>query len=548
MLKFRGFLFLYRGLCIMAVLGMTGGCSPQQYKADADKEVYNVIDSKWKNSFGQKNNYRVSDTAPSPNDVNIANASVPSGAINLAQAAAMATANNRDYQTRKETLYLSALDLTLTRHQYTLQWFGTVDGGYVKKGANANPATLPAGSREEDVSVSSESGGTFKQILAGGTIVSTRLAIDWLRFLTGDPRTSLGSVLSASVTMPLLGSGAGKVEREKLTLAERSVLYQIRNFNRYRQTFVVSIVNDYYRVLQLRDGAANAENNYKMVAESKERLEMEAQAGRRNRFEVDQAEQNMLTAKDGYVQAQQAYEQALDSFKISLSLPADANVELDQNELRALENIGITQPDYTLDMAVETALLRRLDLANSADSIDDSLRSVILATDGLGTELNLLGSASVNSKEKTEFDNLQFHRGTYGLGFEADLPFDRKAERNAYRRALINLEQSRRQYENDMEEVKLSVRKAYRQLREAAERHKIQVKSLDLARSRVESTSLLLEAGRLTTRDLLDSQNALLQAQNNVTAALVDHIIAKLSFFQDVGILQVKPDGMWQEQ
>jgi len=540
MLKFRGFLFLYRGLCIIAVLGMAGGCSPQKYKADADKEVYNVIDSKWKNSFGQKTNYRISDTAPPPNDVNIANASIQSGAINLAQAAAMATANNRDYQTRKETLYLSALELTLIRHQYTLQWFGTVDGGYVKKGAGD--------SREEDVSVSSESGGTFKQILAGGTIVSTRLAIDWLRFLTGDPRTSLASVLSASVTMPLLGSGAGKVELEKLTLAERSVLYQIRDFNRYRQTFVVSIVNDYYRVLQLRDRVANAENNYKMVAESKERLEMEAQAGRRNRFEVDQAEQNMLTAKDGYVSAQQEYEQALDSFKISLSLPADANVELDQNELMALENIGITQPDYTLDMAVETALLRRLDLANSADKIDDSLRLVILATDGLGTELNLLGSASVNSKEKTEFDNLQFHRGTYGLGFEADLPFDRKAERNAYRRALINLEQSRRQYENDVEEVKLSVRNTYRQLIEAAERHKIQVKSLKLARTRVESTSLLLEAGRLTTRDLLDSQNALLQAQNNVTAALVGHMIAKLSFFQDVGILQVKPDGMWQER
>ena len=540
MLKFRGFLFLYRGLCIIAILGMAGGCSPQKYKADADKEVYNVIDSKWKNSFGQKTNYRISDTAPPPNDVNIANASIQSGAINLAQAAAMATANNRDYQTRKETLYLSALELTLIRHQYTLQWFGTVDGGYVKKGAGD--------SREEDVSVSSESGGTFKQILAGGTIVSTRLAIDWLRFLTGDPRTSLASVLSASVTMPLLGSGAGKVELEKLTLAERSVLYQIRDFNRYRQTFVVSIVNDYYRVLQLRDRVANAENNYKMVAESKERLEMEAQAGRRNRFEVDQAEQNMLTAKDGYVSAQQEYEQALDSFKISLSLPADANVELDQNELMALENIGITQPDYTLDMAVETALLRRLDLANSADKIDDSLRLVILATDGLGTELNLLGSASVNSKEKTEFDNLQFHRGTYGLGFEADLPFDRKAERNAYRRALINLEQSRRQYENDVEEVKLSVRNTYRQLIEAAERHKIQVKSLKLARTRVESTSLLLEAGRLTTRDLLDSQNALLQAQNNVTAALVGHMIAKLSFFQDVGILQVKPDGMWQER
>ena len=69
--------------------------------------------------------------------------------------------------------------------------------------------------------------------------------------------------------------------------------------------------------------------------------------------------------------------------------------------------------------------------------------------------------------------------------------------------------------------------------------------SVDLAEKRVESTTLLLQAGRVTTRDLLDSQDALLGAQNSLTAALVDFAIAKLSFFRDVGILQVKPDGMW---
>ena len=56
----------------------------------------------------------------------------------------------------------------------------------------------------------------------------------------------------------------------------------------------------------------------------------------------------------------------------------------------------------------------------------------------------------------------------------------------------------------------------------------------------------MLEAGRLTTRDVLESQDALLEAQNNVTDALVTHSIAKLTFFSDTGILQVKPDGMWQ--
>ena len=58
---------------------------------------------------------------------------------------------------------------------------------------------------------------------------------------------------------------------------------------------------------------------------------------------------------------------------------------------------------------------------------------------------------------------------------------------------------------------------------------------------------LLWEAGRANTRDLLESQDALLLAENSLTAALVDHTIAKLNFFRDIGVLQVRPDGMWEE-
>jgi hypothetical protein len=49
-------------------------------------------------------------------------------------------------------------------------------------------------------------------------------------------------------------------------------------------------------------------------------------------------------------------------------------------------------------------------------------------------------------------------------------------------------------------------------------------------------------------RLLLDSEDALVRAQNDVLGALVDHLIAKLSFFRDVGVLQVRPDGMWEQK
>jgi len=525
---------LFWGLYSAALLGTAGGCSSKHYKAKADEEVYQIIDSKWKDSFGHKANYTVSDVPQSPNDIQIEKAVPQSGVLSLAQAVAMATAHNREYQRQKEQLYLTALDLTLARHQFARQWFGTIDAQYLREG------------EDEQVSYGGEKG--FNKLLAAGATISANIALDWARFLTDDPRSTLGSVLSANVVQPLLRGSGRKVVQENLTQAERDALYQIRWFNRFRKTFVVSIVNDYCRVLQQRDAVTNAENSYNSIVKWRERLEMEADEGLTARFQVDQAEQSELNARDSYVRAQQSYEQQLDEFKIRLSLPTDAKIELDQNELKALKEIGIVEPNYTPDAATETALARRLDLANSRDAVDDAARKVVVAEDNLGAELDLIGSAGVSSTPKTDYRRLKFHKGTYTLGLQADLPLDRKAERNAYREALIVLAQQQRAYENDVDQVKLNVRQAYRKLREEAESYGTQQKALELAKMRVEASPLLWEAKRITARDFLESQDALLLAENKLTAALIDHTIAKLNFFQDIGLLQVRPDGMWEER
>ena len=538
--KFRSMTFIYWGLGIAVIFCIAAGCSREHYKAEADKEVYKIIDGKWRDSFGSKVNYKVSDVPASANDVQIENAVPSSNVINLAEAVAMATAHNRSYQTQKEALYLSALSLTDERHKYARQWFGTIDARYISEGGEEE--TSISGGGEENALV----GFDRLQLIGDGVLISTGLAIDWIRFLSGDPRTSLRSVLSATVTAPILGAGAGKVAREQLTQAERNVFYDIRAFNRYRKTFVVDIATSYYNVLQLRDVVTNAENNYKRSVESKERLEMESEAGRKSRIDVDEAEQNVLSAESRVVAATERYEQSLDAFKISLSIPTDANVVLDQNELNVLEEMGISEIEFTLEESVETALLQRLDLYNSADSIDDALRVVHLAAEGLGPQLNLTGSSNVASREESDFSSLQFNRGSYSLGFDADLPLDRKTQRNNYRRALMALEQQQREYEEYMDSIKFAVRSAYRRLQETADRYKIEKNSLDLAEERVEMNKVLLDAGRVTTRILLLSQDSLLEAQNNVTRALRDHLDAKFRFYRDVGIMQVRPDGMWE--
>jgi outer membrane protein TolC len=528
-------------LSIAGLFSYLGGCGRQYYKEDADKEVYKIIDSKWQDDFGQKANYRISDVPPSPNDIKPENVAPKTRILTLTQAVAIATAQSRDYQTQKETLYQRALDLTGTRYTYALKWLGTIDTTYTD---NKDTGL-------DDVELNASGQISKRELLLNGAIVNTSIAFDWARFLTGDPRNSLGSILSGDLTIPLLGAGAGKTAQEQLTQAERNVLYQIRMFNRYRQTFVVSIINDYYNVLQAKDEVINSKNSYDRQVDSKLRLDMLAEAGREARINVDEAEQRMLGAKNSWVTAQQRYEQALDSFKIRLSLPTNADIELDPNELMALKatyEAGTSEPNYTEDAAIETALARRLDLANTRDAVEDSARKLELAAEGLGVQLNLVGNMNVtSSKDNIQSTELQFHRGVYSLGGQVDLPLDRKSERNAYRDALIALTQSQRDYENDVDNVKLQIRNAFRQLRERAESYRIQQLSLQLAERRLENNQLLLDAGRADVRLLLDSQDALVSAQNSLTAALVSHTISKLSFFRDVGILQVRPDGMWEE-
>jgi len=543
--KFQPVKLLCWLLGIAAILGFVGACGPQHYKADADEEVYKIIDSKWQEDFGIKANYTVSDynDPASPNDVEIAEMIPESGVINLQQAVEIATNFNRQYQSQKESLYLSVLGLTLTRHQYARQWFGTIDGTYTDNKSNG-----------DDVELTTSGGVDQRFLLLDGVLFNVGIAIDWVRFLTGDPGTTLGSVLSGDVTVPLLGAGAGKVARENLTQAERSVLYRIRTFNRDRKTFVIDIISDYYGVLQARDKVDITEASYQRQVESVNQLKMEVEVGQRAPSDVDEAMQNLLSAENNLVTTQQSYKQALDRFKIKLSLPTDANIVLDQNELTALEEIGISQPEYTEAEAMEMALSRRLDLANTRNELEDSARKLELAAEGLGVQLNLFGDTGaganygIRSEPKTQVERLQFHESTYRLGFETDLPLDRKAERNAYREALISMEQRQRSYDEDVENVKLDVRQAYRDLTEKAESYRIQKISLELARRRVEEQKLKLEYGRVTIRDLVITEDALVAAQNNVTGALVSHTIAKMSFFRDVGVLQVKPDGMWEQR
>lgn len=519
-------------LCALTCLCSLLGCAQHNYKKEADDQVYNIIDRKWDEDFGAKNNYKISDTVPSPNDIQIEGEVTSFGILTLPQAVALATAHNREYQTQKEELYIKALDLRLTRHEFEYQFFGGVSGGY---NADRN---------NEAIGVETSVG--FNRLLAGGTRISTELAAAWVEVLTGNLRGGLASILSATVTQPLLRGSDRKIVLENLTQAERDTLYQVRFFNRFRKAFVVSVISQYYVILQKLDAVENARKNYITLAWIYERVEKLANAGRVPLLEIDRIRQEKLQASNIYSQVEKEYKQALDEFKIILSLPTTAEIQLDKNEFEVLRTAEMTEPDFTEAKVIEAAMLQRLDLINSADVIIDAQRKVYVATDGLRAEANLVGTAGVTSSRRADRGTLGWMREEYGLGVELSLPLDRVPEQNIYRKALITLNQRQREYELAADTVALEVRQAHRDLTEAAERYKVLLEALELARQRFNNTFLLLQYGKASSRRVLRAQSDLFDAQNDAAQALVDYTIATLNFYRDTGALQVRPDGMWK--
>ena len=128
-----------------------------------------------------------------------------------------------------------------------------------------------------------------------------------------------------------------------------------------------------------------------------------------------------------------------------------------------------------------------------------------------------------------------------------DLPLERTGEQNAYRNSYISLERSVRDVQALEDQIKLDIRGALRHLLRTRESYRIQAMSVKLARRRVESTSLFLDAGRAEVRDMLEAQESLVQAQNALTSALVNYRIAELELQRDMGVLQVDDEGLWHE-
>jgi len=497
--------------------------------------------------------------------------------LSLIQALQVGARNSFDYQSRKEQVFSSALALELERDEFRNTFVGQVKD---------LASTDTTGDRTVSGTVKSSELGVSRKFESGAQLTSA-LAIDLANLLTAGGASSLGLAGDATISIPLLRGSGRHIVTEPLTQAERNVVYAIWGFERFKRQYAVDVASSYLSVLRQLDTLKNTKEDYRSRIASSRRSRRLADAGRLKEIEVDQAVQNELKARARWISASEQYKKQLDSFKKLLGLPTDANIELDPNELERLTlpslkiieqiakedkskqdretppadaPIHLTEPSNEnagpLEMnessAMQLALDNRLDLRVNEGKVYDAQRAVVVAADALGAELTLFGSADLGARRTvTTADlrdaQLRTDKGLYSAVLTLDLPFERTAEAISYRNSFINLERAVRDVQSLEDEIKFEVRNELRDMLEARENLYIQAQAVFVAQKRVRSVNLFLEAGRAQIRDLLEAQDALLSARNNLTSAIVDYRIAELKIQRDMGLLEVDEKGLWQE-
>lgn len=345
--------------------------------------------------------------------------------IKLDQAMELAVINSREFQNRREDLYLAALPVTLERFAFAPQAFLAEEAIRERTGRQSSVG------QQNRWRFNSDTG--FSKLFSTGALLlvsfANRTAID----LTGNgPHTTSVSDVNLDLVQPLLRGGGRAVTLEPLTQAERNLLYEIRSYARFRKEFfnfitgggnlgtplvftsglgrnalapgsvslntaigvrpqllpgaagridlAVGAVADsqgYLPTLTLAAAVNNSQKNVRNLEKILQLFRAYEEGGEVGSLQVGQVEQDLLSSRSRLLQDQRALRDALDIFKTQLGIPLNLLIDLDDAPIqpitRQLENL-----ESTIQQAEELSVkMERSDVIEEAAQMRQRVRDFL---------------------------------------------------------------------------------------------------------------------------------------------------------------------------
>lgn len=157
--------------------------------------------------------------------------------------------HSRTYQSELEELYLSALDVSFERFLFDSQFFAGYSSTYTSDGRLRNdPARLlnAGGNSRSDFILATQSNGprpvAMRRAFTTGSTLVVGLANSLVWQFSGPDDYRGNTLIDFALVQPLLRNAGRDRIMERLTVAERTLLYNVRSMEQYRQGFYVQVM------------------------------------------------------------------------------------------------------------------------------------------------------------------------------------------------------------------------------------------------------------------------------------------------------------------
>jgi Outer membrane efflux protein len=289
--------------------------------------------------------------------------------LKLGQSVELGVVNSRDYQRFREELYLAALPVTQERFSFAYQWAAT------ENAVRTSAGPLSVFGEQNNWTLTTTP--SFSKLFSTGALLTASFANTVVFNFTGPQSQgfSTSSLFNLNLVQPLLQGGGRAVTLEPLTQVERSLVYDIRAYARFRGQFYLEIaigatlpgtlatfagttplgspisvlaalgiastdVSGVFlgylpTLFRECDMAVDKKLVYDLTSAVR-LFEGLQEGGQVSPLQVDQVRSTLLNAKNGVLVDQQNVTNAVDQFKLLLGVPANLPLILDDTESREI--------------------------------------------------------------------------------------------------------------------------------------------------------------------------------------------------------------------
>jgi hypothetical protein len=311
--------------------------------------------------------------------------------LTLDRAFQLALLHSPEYQAQLETVYLSALDVSLERFGFDTQLFAGFNSFAQRRGRARTGSGTPSTQIISGLGANNE-GIRLRRLGTAGANYAIGLANTILFNISGPSSRSANSLIDFSVIQPLLRNAGRDRVMEALTQTERTLLANVRQLERYRRGFYLQIatgrspglgpiragsllaqpagasvlVGGYYGLLIQQSLIRNLEFNVRQLESVLEQFRELYLVGRLDAFQLRLFESTVFGQQSELVTARIRYQTALDRFMQLLGLPPDLAVLIQDP---ALDQFQLISEDIN-DRLIEISKLRRQTGLQSAVIVD----------------------------------------------------------------------------------------------------------------------------------------------------------------------------------